>query len=62
MAAGPVPPVDEQHLGVPVLGHQGVDERHARRAGAHDQVVDLDLCHAAPYLPLGTRVSACGRA
>ena len=47
VAPGSVSPVDEQHLGLCVRGHQGIDEGHARRAGAHHQVVDLDLSHTA---------------
>ena len=48
VTAGSEAPVNEQHLSVLVQGHQRIDEGHARRAGADDQVVDLHVSHIAP--------------
>ena len=46
MAAGTVAPVDDHHLGVGRRDER-VDERHAATPGADDQVVGLELAHAA---------------
>ncbi len=46
MTARRMPAVDDHHLRVG-LGHQRVGERHPHRAGADDQIVRVDRCHAS---------------